>query len=79
MVFYNTTDNEKQVSISIGLHCNHDIPKHMITNIENYVSGLFFGDYITEDSFKQKKLELKQNKMKKKLDDVEKYKMSIGK
>lgn len=64
IAFYNNANEEKKVVISIGVSCNHDIPKDLLSNIETHINSLFFNNYITEETFlKQLRMQKEQEKM----------------
>ena len=47
-------DNDKKVSISFNVTCNHEIPKDILTNIENNINDLFFKDYESLETIQAK-------------------------
>ena len=48
-------DNEKTVTIVLNVVCNHEIPKDILSNIENTINDMFFKDYEGMDTIQQKK------------------------
>ena len=48
-------DNEKTVTIVFNVVCNHEIPKDILSNIENTINDMFFKDYEGMDTIQQKK------------------------
>lgn len=45
IAFGKIDDNEKPETIVLNVTCNHEIPKDILTNIENTINDLFFNDY----------------------------------
>jgi len=66
--FLKIGDNEKSITLSFTVTCNHEISKSMISDLENYISTLLLKNYENADDIKkqleQKKLLDKQNKLK---------------
>jgi hypothetical protein len=60
IVFYNADDNDKRVTITIGLSCNHEINKELLQSIENCIQGLFINNYISEEAYIVKKNKVKE-------------------
>jgi FKBP-type peptidyl-prolyl cis-trans isomerase len=59
--FVNTTDDDKNVSISISLNANHEIDKNIISEIERNINSLFLVNYMKEDEFIRIKQQEKEN------------------
>lgn len=59
--FVNTTNDDKNVSISISLNANHEIDKNIITEIEKNINSLFLVNYMKEDEFVRIKQQEKEN------------------
>lgn len=59
--FVNTSDDEKNVSISISLNANHEIDKNIISEIERNINSLFLVNYMKDDEFQRTKQQEKEN------------------
>jgi hypothetical protein len=77
ITFYNALDNDKKISISIGLACNHDIDKSMIASIESHIESLFLSNYISESTYKNNKAKAKAE-AKNESKEIAAYKKRIG-
>jgi outer membrane biosynthesis protein TonB len=64
-VSFVSSDNEdNSVVINLSVACNREIPKHTLTSIEAYISGLFLSNYMTLEAHKKnEKLKKKQQKL----------------
>lgn len=59
--FVNTTDDNKNVSISISLNANHEIDKNIIGEIERNINSLFLVNYMKEEEYNKLKQQEKEN------------------
>ncbi|RZK14125.1 MAG: hypothetical protein EOO43_16810, partial [Flavobacterium sp.] len=48
-------DDEKTVSFTISVPCNHDIDKQVLTDIELVINDLFLKDYESQESINERK------------------------
>mgnify|MGYP000853810899 CR=1 FL=1 len=52
--FVSSEDEDKKVVINLSVACNHEIPKNILTSIEQHINTLFFANYISLEAHKQK-------------------------
>ena len=53
-VSFVSSDNEdNKVVINLSVACNHEIPKNILTSIENHINSLFFANYISLEVHKK--------------------------
>ncbi|RZL19914.1 MAG: hypothetical protein EOO89_01870, partial [Pedobacter sp.] len=48
-------DDEKTVSFTISVSCNHDIDKQVLSDIELVINDLFLKDYESQESIDERK------------------------
>jgi len=61
--FVNSKDNSKKLSFSVSIQSNHDVNKHILTEIEQYINNLLINDYVNEDeAVENEKLQKQQEK-----------------
>jgi len=53
--FGKMNENDKTVTLTLSVICNHEIPKDILTSIENTINELFIKDYEGMDTIQQKK------------------------
>ncbi len=73
--FVKVDDDEKTVSFTISVSCNHDIDKQVLSDIEAVINDLFLKDYepqeVVDDRTKDEKLAEKLRKLEEKQNKLE--------
>jgi FKBP-type peptidyl-prolyl cis-trans isomerase len=64
--FVSSENDNDRVVINLSVICNHEIPKDILTSIEEHINSLFISNYITEEEYKEKE-EQQNEKMREKL------------
>ena len=66
--FVSSENDDYRVVINLSVTCNHEIPKDILTSIEEHINSLFISNYITEEEYKEIVNQQKDNeKLKEKL------------
>jgi FKBP-type peptidyl-prolyl cis-trans isomerase len=66
--FVSSENDNDRVVINLSVTCNHEIPKDILTSIEEHINSLFITNYITEEEYKEIVKQQKENeKMQEKL------------
>jgi cell shape-determining protein MreC len=69
--FVSSENDNDRVVINLSVICNHEIPKDILTSIEEHINSLLISNYITEEHFKEKEKQQTDNeKMREKLQKV---------
>lgn len=73
--FYKTENNEEKITLSIGVNANHQVSKNIYEKVNEFLEKLLIEDYISEDTYNNKKSNEKQQKdQEKKINNIRKTK-----